>query len=32
MVLDALRRAQLHRVFSIYPTVNAAFTDMAVTK
>ena len=32
MVLDALRRAQLHRVFSIYPTVNAAFSDMAVTK
>lgn len=31
MVLDSLRRAQLHRVFSIYPTVNAALTDMAVT-
>ena len=31
MVADALRRAQLHRVFSIYPTVDAAFTDMAVT-
>jgi anti-sigma B factor antagonist len=31
MVLDSLRRAQLHRVFTIYPTVNAALTDMAVT-
>jgi anti-sigma B factor antagonist len=31
MVNDSLRRAHLHRVFSIYPTVSEALTDMAVT-
>jgi anti-sigma B factor antagonist len=31
MVNDSLHRAHLHRVFHIYPTVNEALTDMAVT-
>ena len=31
MVNESLRRAHLHRVFQIYPTVAEALNDMAVT-
>ena len=31
MVNESLRRAHLHRVFSIYPTVDEALSDLAVT-
>jgi anti-anti-sigma factor len=31
MINDSFRRAQLHRVFSIYPTVDEAFDRTAVS-
>ena len=31
LILDSFRRAQLHRVFTIYPTVREALNDNVVT-